>query len=76
METLYVVNVPNKEYLPFINDLVRMMTIQIMIQFLFFLNSPEAGASFFTADFFLLLIYVALGVCVYWLVIKKLVLFK
>lgn len=76
METLFVVNLSNKEYLPFVNDLVRMMTIQIMIQFLFFLNSTADDAAFLTADFFLLLLYVALGVCVYWLVIKKLVMFK
>jgi hypothetical protein len=73
--SLFVINVPHKEYIEFINDLVRMMTIQVMIQFLFYINGSQE-VSFFTVEFFLLLLYVALGVCVYWLVIKKLVMFK
>ena len=68
-----MVNVPNKEYVEFVNDVVRMVTIQVMIQFLFSIN---AGVAFFSVDFFLLLIYIVLGVCVYWLVVKRLVLFK
>lgn len=75
MESLYVVNVVNKEYIEFINDIIRMITIQIMIQFLFYINNPNEVA-FFSADFFLLLIYIILGVCVYWLIIKKLIIFK
>lgn len=75
MESLYIINVPNKEYIDFINDIIRMITIQIMIQFLYYINNPTEVA-FFSADFFLLLIYIVLGVCVYWLVIKKLIIFK
>lgn len=68
------INVPNKEYLSLLEDVMRMVTIQITIQFLYFINNDNV--SFFSADFVLLLIYVVLGVCVYWLVIKKLVIFK
>jgi hypothetical protein len=75
MESLYVVNVPNKEYVEMINDVLRMLTIQVMIQFLFYINNPSE-TSFFSVDFFLLILYVTLGVCVYWLVIKKLIIFK
>ena len=75
MESLYVINVPNKEYLELINDVVRMMTIQFMIQILFYINNP-GDVSFFSADFIFLMVYVALGVCVYWLVIKRFVTFK
>lgn len=75
MDSLYVINVPNKEYIEFINDVIRMLTIQFMIQFLFYINNPGEVA-FFSSDFLLLIIYVTLGVCVYWLVIKKLVIFK
>ena len=75
MESLYVINVKNKEYIDFINDVLRMVTIQWMIQFLFYINNPS-DVVFFSADFFLLLIYIILGVCVYWLIIKKLVVFK
>lgn len=75
MESLYVINVPNKEYIDFINDVIRMLTIQVMIQFLFYINNP-VETTFFSGDFILLLIYIILGVCVYWLVIKKLIIFK
>ncbi len=73
-DSLYVVNVSNKEYVEFINDIVRMVTIQVMIQFLFSINSE--GVAFFSVDFFLLLLYIVLGVCVYWLIVKRLVMFK
>ena len=72
---MYIVDVPNKAYIELINDVIRMITIQFMIQFLFYINGPD-DTVFFSIDFFLLLIYIILGVCVYWLVIKKLVVFK
>lgn len=75
METLYTINVLNKDYVGMIDDVVRMVTIQFMIQFLYYINGSE-DVSFFSTDFFFLVIYIILGVCVYWLIIKKLVLFK
>lgn len=75
MECLYAVELSNKEYVEFANDILRMVTIQFVIQFLYFLNNP-VDVSFFSVDFFLLVLYVSLGVCVYWLVIKKLIMFK
>lgn len=74
-QSLYVVNVPQKEYLELINDVVRMFTIQIIIQFLFYINSPNT-VQFFSIDFILLTLYLILGICVYWLVINKLITFK
>lgn len=75
MESLYIVDVPNKEYIGMIDDITRMITIQFMIQFLMFINNPSE-VSFFSLDFILLVLYIVLGVCVYWLVIKKLIHFK
>lgn len=74
MEALYIIKLQNPEYIGLIEDIIRMVTIQITIQFLYFINNTEMG--FFTVDFFLLLIYIILGVCVYWLVFKKLIVFK
>lgn len=74
-EALYIVELPNKDYIDFINDVIRMVIIQFMIQFLFYINNEE-DTSFFSLDFVLLIIYLILGVCVYWLVIKKLIIFK
>lgn len=73
--SLYVVDVPKKEYLPMIDDIARMVMIQFSIQLLLFATNPEEN-QFFSADFILLLIYIVLGVCLYWLVFKRLVLFK
>lgn len=75
METLYVVDVPQKEYLGLIDDIARMVIIQFSIQLLLYATSPEEN-QFFSADFILLLLYIILGVCLYWLVFKKLVSFK
>ena len=75
MESLYVVNVSNKDYLDLINDIVRMTTIQFIIQFLLYVNGAQDSV-LISVDFFLLILYIILGVCVYWLVIKKLVVFK
>lgn len=73
--SLYVVDVPKKEYLPMIDDIARMVMIQFSIQLLLFATNPEEN-QFFSADFILLLIYIVLGVCLYWLVFKRLVVFK
>lgn len=73
--SLYVIDVPKKEYLPMIDDIARMVMIQFSIQLLLFATNPEEN-QFFSADFILLLIYIVLGVCLYWLVFKRLVIFK
>lgn len=75
MEALYVIQFPNPEYIGMVEDIVRMVVIQTTIQFLYCINS-NGGVPFFSLDFLLLVIYVVLGVCVYWLVFKKLVQFK
>jgi hypothetical protein len=75
MDSLYIVDVPKKEYIPLIDDIARVVLIQISIQLLLYATDPNEN-QFFTADFFLLVIYIVLGVCLYWLVFKKLVVFK
>lgn len=75
MDTLYVVDVPQKEYIPLYDDIARMVTIQFAIQLLLFATDPSQF-QFFTSDFFLLVIYIVLGVCLYHLVFKKMVLLK
>ena len=75
MDSLYVVNVPYKEYLPMIDDIARMVIIQAALQVLLYATDPSQN-QFFSADFVFLVIYVSLGVALYWLVFKKLVVFK
>jgi hypothetical protein len=74
MDTLYVVDVPQKEYIELYNDMARMTIVQFSIQLLLFATDPSQF-QFFTADFFLLVIYILLGVALYHLVFKKVVQF-
>ena len=72
---MYTINVSkylNPEYIALLDDIARMVTIQIVIQLMIFLSSPSTN-SFFDIRFFEILLYVVLGVSAYWLVIKKLV---
>jgi heme/copper-type cytochrome/quinol oxidase subunit 4 len=70
MDSLYTFKLPNKEYVGMLDDISRMIVIQISIQFLYFINNKD-NEGFFTLEFVLLLIYIILGVCLYWLIFKK-----
>lgn len=64
----------SKEYAGMFNDMIRFATIQIAIQIMLVLMDSERF-SFFSTEFFLLLLFVLIGVSFYWLVIKKIVIF-
>jgi hypothetical protein len=74
-ESLYVVDVPQKEYIALFDDIARMVIIQFSIQLLLFATNPSEN-QFFSAEFILMVVYIVLGVCLYWLVFKKLIKFK
>jgi len=74
MNSLYTIQVPNKEYIGLLDDVARMVIIQMTIQFLYFINSKD-NEGFLTIDFLLLLVYIIMGVCLYWLIFKKTVTF-
>jgi hypothetical protein len=59
------------EYLPLVDDVIRMVCVQVTIQLMVYLSG--SSASFFTSEFALLLVYVVLGVMLYWLVVRKIV---
>ena len=65
---VHVTRLLGAEYVPFVEDVVRMVSIQATIQLMVFLSG---GGSFFTADFLMLVVYVVLGVMLYWLVMRK-----
>lgn len=77
MDSIFKIHVSryiSDEYLPMINDIVRFISIQFAIQLMLF----SMNASMFpimSVDFFLLLLFVAVGVMFYWLVVKKLLQF-
>jgi heme/copper-type cytochrome/quinol oxidase subunit 4 len=51
------------------DDIIRMVLIQITIQLMFYMSCEDRA--FFTEEFFLLLLYIILGILLYWLVFKK-----
>lgn len=72
-DALYAWNVTEffgPEYVPVVQDVIRMVCIQITIQLLLWINDP-AVTSFFTTEFLTMVIYIVLGVLLYWLVFKK-----
>lgn len=62
------------EYTGMLDDIIRMLCIQFTIQIMLYF-SGDVGTAFFTREFMLLLLYVELGILLYWLVMKKLVQF-
>lgn len=65
------VDIPRIEYIPFVEDLARMLCIQVVIQIMLVLQ----GAASMDAMFFALVLYMLLGVSVYWLVLKRVIAF-
>jgi hypothetical protein len=55
---------------PFVNDSLRMLSIQAVVQLLYAFSDSRAMTSH---EFFELILYVLLGVAFYWFVIAKLV---
>ena len=63
-----------KEYVIVIDDIMRMMTIQFVIQLMLFVSG--ATDEFFSAEYVLISVYIILGVAMYWLVLRNLVKFN
>ena len=65
----------DSEYKDYVNDLLRMATIQIMANLMFYMSSG-GNVSFFSGQFVQTLVYILLGVSAYWLVLNKLINFE
>ena len=75
MSSLYKINLDiDKEYIPMINDLVRMGIIQIVAQTLFYMISPDK-ISLISGAFLKTLIFICIGIVVYWLLVRKIIIF-
>ena len=71
--SLFKIPVSNRldeEYIFVLDDIVRMTIVQLIVQTMFYLNSPTDFP--FTWMFFSTLLYIILGVSFYWLVVRKL----
>jgi hypothetical protein len=71
MESLYKLNISiDKKNKPMINDIIRMVTIQVVTQFLFVMNNKNV--TFFNMTFLKTTIFICLSVVIYWLIIRRL----
>lgn len=78
VQSVYVLDISKllgKEYIGMFNDIARFIIIQIAIQTMLYTMNPDRF-HFFTVDFFMLLLFIVIGVLLYWLVFKKIVSFK
>ena len=64
---LYINN--NPEFKPLLYDILRLLTIQMISQFLFTMNNSEH--KFLSSRFLNTLIYLIIGTLVFWLIIYK-----
>jgi hypothetical protein len=71
--TIDISSALGSEYVILFEDMVRMFLIQLTIQLMFFMSYPDRA--FLTEEFILLVLYIFLGITLYWLVFKKLVKF-
>lgn len=63
-------------YAVFIEDVLRMLCVQLTIQMMIYCSSEPGTTAFISSQFLLMLAYVVLGVALYWLVLKRVVVFK
>lgn len=57
------------EYVPFVEDVARMVTIQLVLQLLMTFQ----GVATLDIDFIVYILQVMVGVAVYWLVVRRVV---
>lgn len=62
-------------YFPMLNDIMRMGVIQLVVQFLFFVVNP-AENPFFSTMFLQTIGFVIIGVLVYWLLVRNIVMLR
>jgi hypothetical protein len=60
------------EYMPMVQDILRMVCIQATIQLMLYLSGATPNG-LLTAEFALLVVYVVLGVMLYWLALRRIV---
>jgi heme/copper-type cytochrome/quinol oxidase subunit 4 len=75
MDSLYRIDVSKygAEYKDLVDDMVRMAVIQLTIQLLYYMS--DTSSSLLTSDFLMLFMFIMVGVAVYRLLLKKLVIF-
>lgn len=75
MESLFnmKLNIDNENY-ALLNDIVRIVTIQVITQFLFCMNNNNI--SFFNITFIKTVLFICISILIYWLIIRKIINFN
>ena len=73
-QALYEIQV-SPEYKEYLNDLSRIVGIQVIANLFFYLSNPKKHL-FFSNSFLNSLFFIVLGISTYWLILKKLITFK
>lgn len=76
--SLYMINISKhfgQEYVGMFNDVSRFVIIQVAIQMMLCMMD-STRFKFFSSDFMMLLLFIIIGVMLYWLVFNKLVSFR
>lgn len=72
-KSIFNIRIP-EEYRPVCQDITRMLTIQIVTNYLLHLSNPQQNI-FLSQDFIKTLLFLLVGISVYWLVFNKIVVF-
>jgi hypothetical protein len=64
----------NQEYRPLINDIMRFLTLLVVVNIIMFMANPTDNVLFGSA-YTKLMIAILLGVATYWLVVDQLIVF-
>ena len=72
--TVDMSKVVGRDNVVFINDLVRIFIIQMTVQIMMYVTCPDQ-CTIFSDDFLILLLFISIGICFYWLVFRRLVSF-
>lgn len=73
-QSLYEIQV-DPRYKDYLNDLCRIIGIQVVANLLFYISSPSKHI-FFSQSFINSLCFIILGISAYWLILKKIISFK
>jgi hypothetical protein len=69
--TIPISRIFGEEYAPMISDVLRMVCIHFTIQFMTYVGGGDS--SIFSREFIETMLYIVLGVLVFWLVFKRII---
>ena len=73
-KSIFSIEIP-LEYRSMINDLTRMISLQVFTNYLYYLSDP-IKYSLFGTDFIKLLLFLIISICFYWLVVRKIIVYN